>query len=262
MFGLHHLALGGTLAHSLVYAAAAIGTFEVDLIFPRNGTYAPVPLMPVVFAVQNPALASPLDLLIEWTAFEYGSDSRNGTQQIGLSNLNASTSNPYFVTSYISSLSGIESTWVFNWVLTTGNCSQTGGHATYDNQVEYVVFTTNQTSPAPDLEGATSAATCAMSPAQAFNVTAVEFAPQGYGNGVSSCAVLGPSPTAANPCAAAIDSSAASSITAAISLSRCSATEFLCGATPSSAKSEAGRSVRLPSMWVLTTMASLLLLDN
>lgn len=41
--------------------------FEVDLLFPRNETYAPSWLMPIVFAVQNPPLTvPPLSASIEW----------------------------------------------------------------------------------------------------------------------------------------------------------------------------------------------------
>jgi hypothetical protein len=40
------------------------GIFEVDLLFPRNETYTPQALMPVVFAMQNPTLASPLGAFI------------------------------------------------------------------------------------------------------------------------------------------------------------------------------------------------------
>ncbi|KAH8819150.1 hypothetical protein F5884DRAFT_743574 [Xylogone sp. PMI_703] len=40
---------------------------EVDFIFPRNDTCAPTPLMPVVFAIQNPSAANTLDLLLMWT---------------------------------------------------------------------------------------------------------------------------------------------------------------------------------------------------
>ena len=43
-------------ASAQVYPIAN-GIFEVDLLFPGNSTYTPQPLMPVVFALQNPTLA-------------------------------------------------------------------------------------------------------------------------------------------------------------------------------------------------------------
>ncbi|MDM9186223.1 hypothetical protein QU781_28035, partial [Escherichia coli] len=45
---------------SVAAEAKPTGTAEVDLVFPRNDTYAPMPLMPVVFAVQNPPVAGKL----------------------------------------------------------------------------------------------------------------------------------------------------------------------------------------------------------
>ena len=52
---LQYLALSGWGLHSV---AATELTFpviaEINLVFPRNDTYAPVDLMPIVFAVQHP----------------------------------------------------------------------------------------------------------------------------------------------------------------------------------------------------------------
>lgn len=41
-------------------------TVEVDLIFPRNDTYGPSVLFPIVFAIQNIALAPSLDPSIDF----------------------------------------------------------------------------------------------------------------------------------------------------------------------------------------------------
>ncbi|RAH80196.1 hypothetical protein BO86DRAFT_133504 [Aspergillus japonicus CBS 114.51] len=43
-----------------------LGVFKVDLIFSRNKTYIPQPLLPIVFALQNPPLASTLAVTISW----------------------------------------------------------------------------------------------------------------------------------------------------------------------------------------------------
>ncbi|KAK4155344.1 hypothetical protein C8A00DRAFT_13646 [Chaetomidium leptoderma] len=49
-----------SLVASLAWLGAivnAAGVLEVDLVFPRNETYAPPTYMPVIFAFRNPELA-------------------------------------------------------------------------------------------------------------------------------------------------------------------------------------------------------------
>jgi hypothetical protein len=83
-------------------------TVEFDVIFPRNDTYAPVELMPVVFAIQNPQAAVPLTLGIEWSIGRIGSseDSLAG----GLIDLTWAnfSSDPYFVVLSTNQLNGTE----------------------------------------------------------------------------------------------------------------------------------------------------------
>src|SRR5277367_1197822 len=47
-------------------------TVEFDLVFPRNDTFAPAPVMPLVFAIQNPIATVALPYAIEWTMSKYG----------------------------------------------------------------------------------------------------------------------------------------------------------------------------------------------
>ena len=47
---------------------ASSGVVEVDLIFPRNETYAPTAYLPIIFAFQNSHLAPFLDPLIHINA--------------------------------------------------------------------------------------------------------------------------------------------------------------------------------------------------
>ncbi|KAF2160251.1 hypothetical protein M409DRAFT_60159 [Zasmidium cellare ATCC 36951] len=262
MGSLAYLALAATLASPLARAAASPGTFEIDLIFPKNDTYAPVQLMPVIFALKNPALASPLDVHIRWLFNQRGNINSPGSwsHDIDLRHLNASTSDPYLSISSIPSLSGIEGAWALTWILTTGNCSGSEmGVTSFDNQDNVIIFTTRNTSQPPDLEAATSPATCDKSPGTAFNVTAIEeiTIPQNF-DGQSSCAVLGASPTTRDPCAVTINPSAASSMTAAISASACSASVITCPPSPSSsAKSDAGRPLPQDAAWLFITLAAL-----
>jgi hypothetical protein len=61
----------------LALASGALGQtypaiVEYDVIFPRNDTYAPVAVMPVVFAIQNPQAGVPLQFEINWWIYENG----------------------------------------------------------------------------------------------------------------------------------------------------------------------------------------------
>ncbi|KAL7916963.1 hypothetical protein ACQKWADRAFT_317683 [Trichoderma austrokoningii] len=161
------------------------GVFEVDLLFPRNETYAPNPLMPVVFALQNPTLAS-VNGLIATVYWEF---------------------DPYLISRSINTIAYPEGFWTFAWSLRFFNCTETvegqpqarNGFTTLN--AKPTVFTISKSGQATDLTAATSADKCNAAESFAFNVTA-----WGY-----QCGMLGPSPTA-DPCAAKIDSAAASSI--------------------------------------------------
>ncbi|KAK4495278.1 hypothetical protein PRZ48_013607 [Zasmidium cellare] len=214
MFRLNYLGLVPILASPLALAAASPGILEVDLVFPQNGTYAPVPLMPVVFALRNIALASPLDLSISWTFNERGSiDSGSWDGRQNLTHLNASSSDPYLYNSFIPSLAGVESQWVLTWILETGNCSGPGlGLTSFASQYNHIVFTTRNTSQPPDLGAAASSTTCGKNASSAFNVTAIEEVSLAENfDGQPSCAVLGASPTVQGPSGITINPSAASS---------------------------------------------------
>ncbi|GKZ96005.1 hypothetical protein CBS63078_6422 [Aspergillus niger] len=205
------------------------GIFEVDLIFPRNETYTPQALMPIVFALQNPSLASPLAATITWGLREGNNWSAPGSITGGafeLSTLNLPTTGPGFATSIFNTLSYPDGSWTFAWNLQLYNCSVADSASCLlsesvncslaynpDQIIEIyntVVFTVSQSGQAPSLEAATSSDMCGTMEAYAFNVTSTRAA----------CGFLAPSPTT-NPCAATINNSAASSIWA-------TATDFAC----------------------------------
>src|SRR5207244_4320386 len=57
--------------------AAVPGVVEVDLIFPRNDTYAPLPGMPIVFAIQNPQLVASLYPSFDLLLYQLGDSDGN-----------------------------------------------------------------------------------------------------------------------------------------------------------------------------------------
>jgi hypothetical protein len=144
-----------------------------------------------------------------------------------------SSSDPYFAFDSVPYMNSTEGVWTISWIVSAGNCSSGGGglnsigdgigggmsasHVPY--QAGPTQFTTKNGAQQPDLVAATADDTCANSGNVTFDVTAVlkVALPEDY-NGRSSCAVL-PTPLStppANPCGAKINSSAAASISAAI----------------------------------------------
>ncbi|KAL6876789.1 hypothetical protein J3F83DRAFT_759226 [Trichoderma novae-zelandiae] len=155
--------------------------FKVDLLFPHNATYAPSPLMPIVFAMQNPAL-TPLLALI---TFDFNVPL---TIRLDIATKRKKSNKPLLL-----------SAPTIAWTLEYSDCSN---NSLVRLETSYIVFTVSKSGQAPDLEAATSADVYGASGAMAFNLT------KDIG-----CGVPGPSATT-NPCAVIIDSAAASSLSA------------------------------------------------
>lgn len=188
------------------------GVFEVDLLFPRNETYAPSQLMQIVFAAQNPTLAYGLYPTIYWELWQGNNRTSAGSVsdsiQLSLDNLTAS--DPFLMPSVVDTSAFPDGVWTLNWSVDVNNCTRTVEGQPQDMsgatafKAKPIVFTFSKSGVTPDLVAATSADKCAAAESFAFNVTEWGI----------NCGVLGPSPTT-NPCAAKLDSATASSISAA-----------------------------------------------
>ncbi|RDW84138.1 uncharacterized protein DSM5745_04464 [Aspergillus mulundensis] len=129
MVRLSWLALG--LVAGAVSATAENKT-EIDLIFPREGTFAPKDAMPVVFAIQNAPVAKDLRATIEYGIFPKGR--RNETVRSYadyLSNIPENTTT-YFSSSNLDHMLNKTGSWEFFWQLYWMNCSWTQDPA-YNN---------------------------------------------------------------------------------------------------------------------------------
>ncbi len=200
-----------TSATVAVSAIPTPGTFEVDLLFPRNSTYTPQALMPIVFALQNPTLASQLEASLNWQLWEGNNRSSPGSVTDGLMELSLtndlSSSEPFLFYRFVNTIAYPDGSWTLSWDLLINNCSQPPGSSkSILTQSNTAVFTTSSSGQAPDLMAATSADMCGTVEASAFNVT----------SSGDFCGVLGASPTT-NPCAATIHPAAVSSISASAS---------------------------------------------
>jgi hypothetical protein len=219
-------------AAQLTFPAAV----EVDLIFPRNDTYSPTAHMPIVFAIQNSRYAAPLDLSFQYTIYRGADlDDEIGFGAMILKYADFSSSDPYFALDSVPYMNTTEGIWSIMWTVYAANCSHAvigdppgvgqtnvgGGisasHLPYNSGPTQ--FTTKNGAQQPDLVAATADDTCASSGNFTFDVTGtLKVADPPLFNGRSSCAVL-PTPLSkppANPCGAKLNSSAASSISAAI----------------------------------------------
>ncbi|KAB5571869.1 hypothetical protein GE09DRAFT_1268166 [Coniochaeta sp. 2T2.1] len=185
-------------------------TVEVDLIFPRNDTYAPSTIFPIVFAFQNtalvPSLNPGLDVLL-WDST--GND--------------VMADQPYLILQW-NNLSSHDPTYVYTYVVGldtdgTGALVFAGG-----SRSTPVFFTIQSGAQQPDLAAAGGTAGCADTSHFAFNLTGtldVSF-PAAHG-GRNTCAVFSDAQplVAGNPCAAQVSPDAASSISAALTATAC-----------------------------------------
>ena len=210
----------------LLWAAQALATtfpatVEVDLIFPRNETYAPSDIFPLVFAFQNSALAPSLDPGFDLTIWDLNSN-LTYDPSLALTNTNFSGSDPKFVYTSITNLPA--SKYRLVWDFGAGNCSNIRG-ANSDrpaggfrsNSIEFAVQSGAQQ---PDIAPtAAEDASCSNITNFAFNLidTQPVGSPSLY-DGRNSCAIFSDtSPfVAGNPCAVKVSSQVASSISTAL----------------------------------------------
>ena len=207
---------------------------EVDLLFPRNDTYAPTVLMPLVVGIQNPSAAVPLNVALHWYIYQLngGNVTRYGDGVIPETYYIPPGARQYYEYSSFYNLATIEGTWLLHWTVSSINCSQfpVNNHSIPGYiQGNHIIFTTKNGAQATDLVTATADGVCATAQSFTFNVTGVEKVSVGSadtiggGDSVTTCAVVAPmSPTyRPNPCAAQLNATGASSISLALTASAC-----------------------------------------
>ena len=217
----HHLRLLGRVLLALQTCLFAVqaAVVEVDLIFPRNDTYAPGQYMPVVFAIQNSAIATPLDIYITWNVYQLDGNA-SSTGFIDLRQTNFTGADPFFVAGYAQRVNGTKGHWAAAWDMSFTNCSismQSWGenYTTVKQNVAWsnVEFTTKPDAPAPNL--AQSPGAC-VNGSKGVVIDIAETLPLysiGDNNGHYACHVLASPPTVSgNSCSVAVNETTASSI--------------------------------------------------
>lgn len=208
--------------------AATKGNAEVDILFPRNNTFAPTPLMPVIFAVQNPAVAQLLNLRLDYRVIPYGHP--NATTDYERVRLNALPNNDttFYTHDFVSEILSKEGTWEFFWKLRWNNCTSArddqGTHFSRDTEepVNSFVFTTHKDGSKVDLSAMSSGDDCGKAQGIGFEVQdMLNVPPPQNADLLTSCAhVAIPAPTP-TPCSASIASDAAESISSRITQAAC-----------------------------------------
>ncbi|KAJ5131497.1 uncharacterized protein N7515_007536 [Penicillium bovifimosum] len=231
------------LALGLMASLAAANTHdlgfgEVDLIFPRNGTFEPMVLMPVIFAFQNPRVIDGLYPYLRYGVWP--ADLPNGNHSMaayiddGEFHLNTTDEVLYLTSSIPSTLHpedlNTENEWEFVWGLEWTNCPTPAKGTTsgfdpmvnlYDQSDSHSIrFATKKGAGQPNLTALTADDKCDDISATAFNVTKILIAQSGSHQGDKCAELETPAPTP-SPCKVSIAPSAASSIAAAITAAQC-----------------------------------------
>ncbi|KAF2439400.1 hypothetical protein P171DRAFT_122062 [Karstenula rhodostoma CBS 690.94] len=251
----HHvpapIALGTSLTlHFLVFIVACakmvgalLGVVEVDLIFPRNETYAPTTNLPIIFAFQNSHLAPFLDPIIEIDAYllynANGSTQWTPPDATSLDQLrwaNFTNNNTYFAyPTYQRRTFNFETEgiWQLTWTLNWATCTKDSLAKTYSkdqlmrNQSQHTtMLTIRKGAQEVDLVSGTKDKSCSGQEGVAVNITNTLQAPlsahwEGQGD---MCASTASSVPKSDLCRVSIDPTAAASISCAVSLATSSAT--------------------------------------
>ncbi|CAG8893423.1 unnamed protein product [Penicillium egyptiacum] len=217
--------------------AACMGTtinasniLEVDLVFPRNETYAPTEWFPVVFAVQNPERARYLNLGLEYILWNLddSNDVRPFTHELRWANW--TDKNPYLAHEFTGMFRN-EGRWKVTWTLMWESCNEYAfeNHRDVRNMISNMTswstwFTTQSTAPKVDLVAATANKTCLGQYGMAINVTdktmqvpqGVTWSGGGYTN--DTCVVVASSTQTPrpDPCRVDIDKTIVASMEASL----------------------------------------------
>lgn len=146
-----------TLAATATFGVAKPGVIEVDLIFPRNESYAPTPIFPIVFGFQDPGNASRDlgGLEIGWQLLQYDgsvdleSDTSSNLISVADGVVNpgpGGNSRPIYVSDVIKGLALSEMQWYFVWQPIV-NCTGSGNDDQLNTQKTTVHFTTENGAP-------------------------------------------------------------------------------------------------------------------
>ncbi|KAF2281536.1 uncharacterized protein EI97DRAFT_429549 [Westerdykella ornata] len=212
-------------------ASKTSGVVEVDLVFPRNETYAPTPLLPIIFAFQNAELAPSVGFQIrfyaaDWKTWDPSKMWTIFTHEYDMRWANFTSREPYFEYDPFKSFRD-EGTWLLVWEVTWASCNDTQDRYYRDRPIlnttgGQIIFTTKISGPEIDLIAATNDQNCAENWGVAVDVPDVRDAPSGVEWFPSTtCAVTATTTPKPDPCKVKIDAEIASSISSSMTSAVC-----------------------------------------
>lgn len=226
------LAQRGSAVEAASSSSITAGIVEVDLVFPRNESYTPAPLIPIVFAARNAELLPLLSSQLTFEIWPYESTEDSTGGSLNLRWANFSGKGVYYAYSGSSFRFDTEGTWMLVWSLDWLGCyddagASSGGVGVQSNSTQgFVVFSTWNSSQEADLVAATENRTCRASEGMALNVTDGLQAPPTLGwEGGETCLVVAPSTVTPHPCDVTINAAEASSISSSITARACLGTD-------------------------------------
>ncbi|KAF7173729.1 hypothetical protein CNMCM6106_007766 [Aspergillus hiratsukae] len=212
----------------------ASSVLEVDLVFPRNETYAPTEWFPIVFAFQNPKSAKYLNFDLSYNLWNLDDRNNSLTRSHDLRWANWSSHDPYFAHEFLSSFR-VQGRWKLDWSLSWQSCDEYAfehnplrADMIRNTSTKSTWFTIQDSAPTVDLVAATANKSCPGEYGVAIDVTDktmqvpmwVNWAGGEYTD--DTCAVVASSPTPTpDPCRVDIDSTIVASMTASLKARLC-----------------------------------------
>lgn len=207
------------------------GIVEVDLVFPRNETYAPSDRIPVIFAIQNSSLASFVqpEIYVSVRDLNNGNEFGSSFRYSRMRWANFSSHDPYFEYQTFGDFD-VEGHWALLWDVSYSGCSS--GRLFHNTSTRKTIFTTKNDAQKVDLVTPADSS-CDSQNGVAMEITkTMSVRAEQQWDGGETCAALAPTPTP-NACQVKIDSSTAASIASSLELRRCktTGTPSQCGET-------------------------------
>ena len=201
------------------------GALQIDLVFPRNETYNPSPIMPIVVSFRNTELLPYLRPSISYEVWNYDNFSADSTYgNIDVPSVNESSVNPHIKFNSHLYPFNTEGTWKLNFHIGWKHCyvspAEQGRRELEMLDINTtdigVIFTTKGTSKQIDLAAATSR-NCSSPFGVTINVTDTMRTPPSdlvYDQDV--CPIVASPPIKADSCDVTLDATSASSLDASM----------------------------------------------
>lgn len=199
-------------------------TVEFDLVFPRNETYAPDALLPIVIAIQNPEEVGPLAFgtfwSISWRA-NYTDDIGNDSRRNIWTNYSTIGNEPYFESFSTDILNGTEGHFTLKLELTIRNCTFRDPSLTFGYEKVYASVDFELRNGAQSPSFLTTKDSCpigiaSFGIAKTINQSTDQVAYR------DTCVTLADPAPKMDPCAVKINSTVASRVSASVLGSACS----------------------------------------